>query len=322
VHKNKNENLSAAPWRQIGNSLLTLALGGATLCAIPTIVGAQHWMLDNLTSFTLQLFVVLSVLTVMALVCRKPRIALVAGIVAVLVAYRIYPHVGSYLEESSPEPTSPVLSWLVANVLTSNIHHDELIALIRERNPDVIGLVETDTRWLKALDEPLRGYPHRVLHPREDNFGIALYSRVPLIDPQVRSSNIVPTITASIEMGDRQVDIVLVHVLLPVSQDYTRDRNEQLADLGALRARPGHGLVIAGDFNATPYSPAFRKSFPRAEFVRAGGIEGTFPAGAYPLLRIPIDHVIAAGSVTVRRKLERDIGSDHLPFMVELWPAD
>jgi endonuclease/exonuclease/phosphatase (EEP) superfamily protein YafD len=313
-----NESLPSAMWRRIGYALLSLALGGATLCAIPAIVGAKHWMLDNLTSFTLQLFIVLLTLTVVALVFRKPRSALLAGIMMALLAYRIYPHT----ETSQRESTPPTVSWLVANVYTSNIHHDSLITLIRERNPDVIGLVETDVRWLRALDEPLRDYPHRVLHPRDDNFGIAMYSRVPLMDAQVRDFGVVPTIVASIKVGDREADLVLVHVLPPISQQYTQDRDEQLSVLGSLRARSGHGLVIAGDFNVTPYSSAFRASFPPSYFKRTGGVEGTFPAGVPAALRIPIDLVVAAGSIDVRRKLERDIKSDHLPFMVELRPAN
>ena len=296
------------------DSLLSLAIFGGAVAAVPAIVGARQWFLDNLSSGAPHMFVALSLLAIIAFVRRSHHSALIAVVAVTLLGVRIYPHLDFSAEQSTP----PQATWLVANVHTSNQRHEALLALVRERSPDVIGLVETDSRWLQALDEPLREYSHRVLHPRDDNFGIALYSRIPLIRPELKDFGIVPTITATISVDNREIDLVLVHVLPPISREYTEERNAQLARIGALRPREGHGLVIAGDFNATPFSPTFRGSFAQPPFKRAGGIAGTFPSVAPNALRIPIDHVLAAGSVRARRTLEREIMSDHVPMMIEL----
>ncbi len=286
----------------------------AAIFALPTLFGAHYWMLDNLTSFSLQLLGVVVALIVVASACRMKWTALLGLGLAIVLGWRIYPHI------APPEQrVTPALTWLVANVLTSNPNRDELLALIQERKPDIVGLVETDAAWLDDLDGPLREYSYRILHPRDDNFGMALYSRKPLVNPQVQDSSAVPTIAATVKMDAREIDLVLVHVLPPVSKSYTNTRNEQLARMGALGVSSERGLVVAGDFNATPYSAAFRHSFSRDHFRRLGGVSGTFPAGMPGIFRIPIDHVLISGAVQGRQEIERPIGSDHLPFVIELW---
>ena len=58
---------------------------------------------------------------------------------------------------------------------------------------------------------------------------------------------------------------------------------------------------------------------PGGSDTRAGfGVQPTFPASSW-LVRIPIDHVLVSCSVGVtERRVERDVGSDHLPVVVDL----
>ena len=69
-----------------------------------------------------------------------------------------------------------------ANVLTSNHSHELILQQIFSQSPDVITLQEFSNELkqsLKALDDV---YPHQVLVPRNDNFGIAIYSKWPIIE--------------------------------------------------------------------------------------------------------------------------------------------
>jgi endonuclease/exonuclease/phosphatase (EEP) superfamily protein YafD len=76
-----------------------------------------------------------------------------------------------------------------------------------------------------------------------------------------------------------------------------------------------------GDLNATPWSRPFRRFVGRSGLCdsRAGfGVQASFPA-ASALLRIPIDHVLVSCVIGVRnRRIGRDVGSDHLPVIVDL----
>ena len=76
-----------------------------------------------------------------------------------------------------------------------------------------------------------------------------------------------------------------------------------------------------GDYNATPWSRPFWRFVDRSGLCdsRAGfGVQASFPAMS-AVLRIPIDHVLVSCSIGVRdRRIGRDVGSDHLPVIVDL----
>jgi endonuclease/exonuclease/phosphatase (EEP) superfamily protein YafD len=97
-----------------------------------------------------------------------------------------------------------------------------------------------------------------------------------------------------------------------------------LADMAAAAPRP---CIVAGDFNATPWSAAYRV-FTAVSGLRdtalGRGVQATWNAWL-PAPRIPIDHVFASPDVAVaRRAVGPDVGSDHFPVEVTLVlpPAD
>jgi hypothetical protein len=75
---------------------------------------------------------------------------------------------------------------LISNVQMENQQHQRLLDIVRENAPDVVLAVETDAAWARGL-EPLRAdYPHILSHPQENYYGLVLFSRLPLINPQIR----------------------------------------------------------------------------------------------------------------------------------------
>jgi len=210
---------------------------------------------------------------------------------------------------------------LVLNVHTSNRAFDRVGALIEELAPDVVGLVEVDQRWIDALAPALTGYAGRIEEPRADNFGVALYARRPLAGGVELLGGTLPTAVATLDLGGATLAFLLTHPLPPVR---SAQLDAQLAQLDAVAARAlaiAGPVVVAGDLNATPWSRPFVRLLDGARLcdTRAGrGVQATFPA-ALALVRIPIDHVLASCEIGVRaRWIERDVGSDHLPVVVEL----
>ena len=119
----------------------------------------------------------------------------------------------------------------------------------------------------------------------------------------------------------RKLHILVTHPYPPVSGNTARLRNEQLAALGErVRALNGR-TILAGDFNAAPYSPHFRDLLGAASLrdaARGFGLRGTWPA-QLPGLRIRIDHVLATESVVaIDHRIGPDVGSDHLSVVVDL----
>ena len=79
--------------------------------------------------------------------------------------------------------------------------------------------------------------------------------------------------------------------------------------------------VVLGDFNATPWNDAFQ-AMRRECGLSAGSTRWWLPSWPDPLpglLRVPIDHVLVGGDLTVvDARLGPSIGSDHRPVLATI----
>jgi len=210
---------------------------------------------------------------------------------------------------------------LALNVHTESSSFAQVRQLIADVRPDVIGLVEVDRRWLDAIAPAVAGYVGRLEQPRGDNFGVALYARQPLDGSIEQLASPLPSVVASVTVGDARLGILLIHPPPPINEAALDAQVKELDGVAErTRQLPGP-VVIMGDFNATPWSRPFRRVLARSGLCdsRAGfGIGASFPAAA-AIVRIPIDHVLASCTIGVRdRYIERDVGSDHLPVVIDL----
>jgi endonuclease/exonuclease/phosphatase (EEP) superfamily protein YafD len=299
-------------------------LEGAALLLAAAFAGARLGVplapLDNLSNFPVH-FAAAFCACAAAFAWRR-RFAFAVACLA-LAALAIAP-VAAWYSNPGPapgDPSRPRVSLLVSNVYYANREHGRILRRIAEEDPDVVGLIEVDDAWLRALGPLRERYPHHFEVSDDERVGLALYSRLPLANPRVPrlpGGPYTPAIAATLAAPDGGVEIVLVHPVPPLDAQLIRRRNEQLAAL-ARYAREGRGpLVMAGDFNVTMWNRGYRP-LPAAGLrnAREGrGIAPTWPAiGPFG---VPIDHVLATAGVELHdfRVLE-GIGSDHLPIRAD-----
>ncbi|MDN3554870.1 endonuclease/exonuclease/phosphatase family protein [Halomonas maura] len=219
------------------------------------------------------------------------------------------------------------LTLLVANVLTPNRDSDALLAIIHDRNPDLILTLESDAWWEQRLDEGLDGgWPYAVRIPLDNLYGMHLYSRRPLVDPSVEwlIQDDIPSIHGGVELesGDR----IRFHALhprppAPGESEESLWRDGELMLVAKQIHQAPEPTVVAGDLNDVAWSRSTRL-FCRVSGMldprRGRGMFSTFHAH-YPLMRWPLDHVFVSEHFTLRR-MERlpDFGSDHFPILATL----
>jgi len=161
-----------------------------------------------------------------------------------------------------------------------------------------------------------------VIEPRDDNFGVALLSRVPLIDPRLEDFSTVglPSITAAFWIGQTRITLLGTHPLPPVGTLQAGLRNGQLERISEWVQAQDDAVIVVGDLNITPWSPVFQTLIRKTGLRNSAegrGLQGTWPA-FLPPMRIPIDHFLHGGAVSVHeRSILRFDGSDHLPQLVE-----
>jgi endonuclease/exonuclease/phosphatase (EEP) superfamily protein YafD len=214
--------------------------------------------------------------------------------------------------------------FLVANVFQDNRRAESLLSLVKDTDPDVILLTEIDKQWERDIASLTADYPATLLEPLSNTYGIALYSKLALKNPEVRYlvENDIPSIRVTITLRDG-VDFKMwgVHPAPPRPNDDTDQRDAELMLVAKEAAATTGPAIVAGDLNDVAWSST-TKLFQKVSGLldpRIGrGLYATFNAH-WPLLKWPLDHLFASKEWTLGefRRLS-DIGSDHYPILVEL----
>ena len=207
-----------------------------------------------------------------------------------------------------------------------NTAHERLLRLVSETDPDILLAVETDERWLRALEPLAAEYRYVLRQPQDNWFGMVLFSRLPLLEARVEFlvQDDVPSVFAVLELGGDRVVLRGLHPRPPEplrNQDST-PRDAELVLVGRMIAKEkGAPTIVAGDLNDVAWS-ATTQLFLRLSGLldpRMGrGLYNTYNA-RNPLVRWPLDHLFHSNHfrlVELRRC--GDIGSDHFPVLIEL----
>ena len=215
------------------------------------------------------------------------------------------------------------IALLVANVLIENRDAAPLLALVERASPDLVLLVETDRWWDGALAPLQEAYPEAISHPQEDSYGIHLFSRIELIDPEIRFlvEDSVPSIKTGLHLpSGARVDLYGLHPKPPPLQD-TEERNAELLMVAEEVREGATASIVAGDLNDVAWSRtnALFQDVSGLLDPRIGrGPFATFNAN-WPFLKWPLDHVFFEESFRLLEiAVMEDVGSDHYPFFIAL----
>ena len=315
---------------------LLLALAAAIvlvtiLSAVPTNEGwARMWDFPRM-----QIVAVGAVVIVLLLLLKAWRWGRIGvGAVSLLAAsvlysvWRLAPYQPAWpndMADAGQCPADARLSVLVANLLQKNHDHGRALDVLSGAGADVVVLLEVDRAWLTALRPLLARYPHRVLEPRDNTYGMAVLSRLPLSDARTLSTfgDDTPLVTGVLRMPDgKGVRLWAIHPRPPRPTQDTADRDAELV-MTARQVRAQDGpTVVAGDLNDVPWSrtTTLLKDVSGTLDPRIGRSPApTFDAHWPAALRWPLDDVFATRDFTLVG-LERlgATGSDHFPYRVAL----
>src|SRR5581483_241010 len=153
-----------------------------------------------------------------------------------------------------------VVRVLSANLANGRAHADAFAALVDAVAPDVVVVQELDPGQAEAL---ARVMPFGKLEPARDHHGMGIALREPgtirRLPLPYRGAFVAELPLA----GDDTLEVVNLHLAAPHVQPLPRrlrERRGQLRDvLAYLDVTPRRRRILAGDLNATPLWPAYRR---------------------------------------------------------------
>ncbi|WP_232825692.1 endonuclease/exonuclease/phosphatase family protein [Algoriphagus litoralis] len=211
---------------------------------------------------------------------------------------------------------------IVGNVYQYNKNYSKALQLIQSEDPDLVFLVETDQSWADALTSLHSIYPHRILLPLDNTYGLVLYSKLSILRQEINYliSEDIPSLELDIELRNgKQITIYAIHPTPPVPGESLKstERDAEILIVGKKsKENPLPSLVI-GDLNDVAWSyttSLFLKISEMADPRRGRGFYNTFHA-KYPYFRWPLDHVFLSKHFGLSKiHVLPPIGSDHFPI--------
>ena len=222
--------------------------------------------------------------------------------------------------------TTNQLKIMVSNVLSTNNQTQKLIALVNQKQPDILITLETDEKWQQALSVIEADYPYTVKVPLDNLYGMHLYSKLELINPEVKYLMVddIPSIHTQLRLqSGRVIWLYCLHPMppSPTEADKSTTRDAELLMVGRHIKENNQTAILAGDLNDVAWSKTTRR------FQRISGLLdprigrhfiNTFHVD-YPFLRWALDHIFHSACFTlVDMKRMPSIGSDHFPVLTTL----
>jgi endonuclease/exonuclease/phosphatase (EEP) superfamily protein YafD len=302
------------------SAVLTWMLGGVAVATALALLAPLGWPFELFSHFRLQYAVAALVLTVLFAWRRAAAPALLA---LAFGGWHAWPGLAAPSgAAASPACAGPSITVATVNVQFSNPRPEAFRAWLATQPADLLVIQEVTEAWA-ALIESMPSYPYRHVVSRADPYGLAVLSRLPLesvawVD---LAGDGLPSLAGIVDAGGQRVRFLGLHTHWPITPSLAAARDEALRNAAALASAADLPVVLLGDLNLTPDSPAFDGLLEQGglrDTLRGRGWNPTWLAGFWPLA-LRIDHVLVSSELCVEQaEVGPAIGSDHRPVIATL----
>ncbi|MEO0868314.1 MAG: endonuclease/exonuclease/phosphatase family protein [Cyanobacteria bacterium J06642_11] len=228
--------------------------------------------------------------------------------------------------------TTETLTVFHANIDHKNPQPAAAIEYVNQQTADIIFLQEITPTTLPQIVQGLTHYQLVAAEPKTNSHGSAMF--VPLGSSlRILSKQIIqepnysqrPLLTVDIQLGERVVSLMSIHITRPGTAGASRFQNiefQAIADWARRQMAAKKAVVIIGDLNSTPWSQRVNQMLKRGNLQNSqqGYVwQMTWPGDLPIFLQIAIDHCLHSRDLgVIQRSTGPYIGSDHLPLQVTL----
>lgn len=302
--------------------ILFILSGLFILSFLPYSDNTDSLVVDIFSHFLFQYSIISLVLLVVCIWKRLVFLSCLSGILFIINITAFLDFNGSAIASIPEKDTFKVYT---ANINKENKDLTRLIREIENVDAEVVLLMEVTSEHVKQLAQLKQGYNYNIVDPRIDASGRGgiVLSKFPVLRHNLIYLSDYGNAIFEVRLNIKQTDILFYGVHFPrprFNKSFTL-RQKKILMLAYKVADSSAPIVIAGDFNTTPFSPVFKK-FLRISGLRDSrvgfGWQPSWPS-FFPFLWIPIDHLLVSPEIEIhKRATGSHIGSDHFPVFAEL----
>lgn len=296
----------------------------SVLSFVRFIDNVDYWIVDILSHFPVQYAMMSFILLIFCIWKRTIPLSFLAAIlfiinITVLLNFNWYAHA------SLPNSNGDTFRVYSANI---NKHNKDLTQLIREMekvDAEIVLLSEVTPQHMKQLNSMVQGYKHNIMDPEVEisGIGVLFLSKFPVLSHNVISLSDHGNAIIEVELIINKNPVLFygVHLIRPGFLKKFQIRQKEFLRLASDISDTSIPVITAGDFNAAPYSPVFKKFLKMSGLRNSSDGFGWLPSWPTfaPLLWIPIDHILVTPEIQVIERIRGShIGSDHYPIIAEL----
>jgi len=302
------------------DSALLIVLGAVTAATLFAVLAPFRWPFELFSHFRIQYAALALVLSGLLAWRRGAAPAVLAAALAAL-------HAAPGVQRALAGPpisgcSGPSVEVATVNLNFSNDDKARLLDWLEGQDADVIVLQEVTPAWAEALGGAA-AYPHRYMLARGDQYGIGVMSRHPLlrVEPVDLAGDGLPALDLATSIDGHALRVLGLHTRWPVLPGLAAARDRALEKAATLARTSELPVVLAGDLNLTPDSPAFGRLLESSglrDATASGRWRPTWLAGFWPLA-LRIDHVLVSQGVCAEQtEVGPPFGSDHRPVSARL----
>lgn len=286
---------------------------GAALGLVFGIFQSVHPAMDSFSHFRVHFLVVLAVCALLWLVVgggTGRRIAGAAVVTSIVVI--------AWMWREGPPYEAPRgdLRLVTFNVNYRNPQLEEVDAALAEMEADVVTLQEI-TQAHEAALRKVSAFPHQVHCLFSEKVGrVSILSKHPISAETCATGQ--GLVTATLDVPGGPVTVASIHTYWP----WPFEQHAQIDRWVPVLKKIEGPVIVAGDFNAAPWSDAVRKIMNASRTQAVPGVRMTIAVKrikALPAIPIPIDHVLLSKEFcALATRVGPTLGSDHSPVIVEI----
>lgn len=282
----------------------------------------DSWFGDTVNNFRQQYILFFGIFTLISIFLKEFKFA---ALFSFFMVFFILCNRNPTLYYSVDKTHHPQYTLTTFNVYDNNTHKDRIVKMLKGRNSDILVLEEVTQKFYQRLIQDLPNYRYYAIDSSDNDNHVVIFSRYPFVQlyPSVSNEKNMNRYMVNIlcHLPDRVIHLIGVHLSNPLIFNDFGSRAEEYNDLADYITSHSENVIIAGDFNTTPWSEYMKQFLTNTKlhlFIRSLFFQPTWERKV-PFITIPIDHVLFGNRFSVQDvHVDPDsFGSDHHPVTVK-----